>query len=369
MTMKRLKSLAYATALAAGVLAVSVHGPAEAQVQWTMTTAWPSAIELIEIDRKFVETVRAIAGDEINITFHDGGTLVPTFEIFDAVGTGDIQAAGDWPGYWAGRGAAFSPIASHVSLFNALDSILWIQEWGGFELLNEIYGEHNMVYLPYGVTNNESGFRTRTPLVSLEDLEGMRLRLSGREQGLVLERIGGEQVLLAGGEIYTALERGVIDGAEFSVPGVDYEAGFHEVTDHWTVPGWHQSQSLFGVMINKDSWDALDEGLQDKLKIAAERTLLWSLGWSERRSNEGTKAFEEAGVEIHRWSDEALDRVQEMALEVIVQSACEDPMTARVYHSQISYLQDYALWRGMSEPFNLGRNPPTPDLAAIEECM
>lgn len=367
--MKRLKSIAATTALAAGVLALVGNGPAEAQVQWTMTTAWPSSIELIEIDRKFVETVRAIAGDEINIQFHDGGTLVPTFEIFDAVGQGDIQAAGDWPGYWAGRSPAFSPIASHVSLFTALDTILWVQEWGGAELHNEVYGEHNMVYLVYGVTNNESGFRTNTPLVSLDDLSGMRLRLSGREQGQVLERIGGEQVLLAGQEIYTALERGVLDGAEYSVPGVDYEAGFHEVTNYWSVPGWHQTQSTFGVMINKDAWDALDEGLQEKLKIAAERTLLWSLAWSERRSNEGTKAFQEAGVEINRWSDEALERVQEMALEVIVQSSCENPLVAKIYHSQISYLQDYALWRGMSEPFNLGRNPPTPDLAAIEECM
>jgi TRAP-type mannitol/chloroaromatic compound transport system substrate-binding protein len=367
--MTRIKSIASTTALAVGVFALVGTGPAQAQVQWTMTTAWPSSIELIEIDRKFVETVQAIAGDEISIQFHDGGTLVPTFEIFDAVGQGDIQAAGDWPGYWAGRSPAFSPIASHVSLFNALDSILWVQEWGGAELYNEVYGQHNMIYLVYGVTNNESGFRTNTPLVSLDDLSGMRLRLSGREQGQVLERIGGEQVLLAGQEIYTALERGVIDGAEYSVPGVDYEAGFHEVTNYWSVPGWHQSQSVFGVMINRDAWDDLGEGLQEKLRIAAERTLLWSLAWSERRSNEGTKAFQEAGVEINRWSDEALERVQEMASEVIVQSSCEDPMVAKIYHSQISYLQDYSLWRGMSEPFNLGRNPPTPDLAEIEACM
>ena len=153
------------------------------------------------------------------------------------------------------------------------------------------------------------------------------------------------------------------------MPGVDIEAGFHEVTDYWTVPGWHQSQSVFGVMINEDAWNDLGEELQEKLKIAAERTLLWSLAWSERRSNEGTKEFQEAGVEINQWTDEVLEEMQGIANEVIVRSSCEDPLTAQVYHSQVSYLDDYALWRGMSKPYNLGRNPDLPDLAAIEDCL
>jgi TRAP-type mannitol/chloroaromatic compound transport system substrate-binding protein len=367
--MGRLKHPACGLTLAAAAIWLAGTAPAEAQTRWTMTSTWPTAIELVEIDRYWADLVNKLAGDELQIDFHPGGTLVPTFEVFDAVGQGDIQASGDWPGYWAGRHPAFSPIASHVAMFTALDTILWVKEWGGADIYNEIYGMFDMVYLVYGVTNNESGFRTHTPLVELDDLRGMRLRLSGRDQGKVLERLGGEQVLLAGQEIYTALERGVIDGAEYSVPGVDFEAGFHEVTDHWSVPGWHQSQSTFGVMINRDAWEALSEETREKLRIAADATLLWSLAWSERRSNEGTKAFQEAGVEIHRWSDEVLDQLQELALEVIVESACEDPLTAKVFHSQLSYLEDYSLWRGMSEPYSLGRNPPLPDLAEIEACM
>lgn len=368
--MKRLKNMLTGTAIATGVVAMAVAGgSAQAQTTWTMTTAWPSSIELIEIDRYFANTVNKLVGDELRIEFHDGGTLVGSFEVFDAVGLGDIQAGGDWPGYWAGRHPAFSPLASHVSMFNAIDTILWYKEWGGEEIYNEVYGQFDMVYLLYGVTNNESGFRANEPITELADLQGKRLRLSGREQGQVLARLGGEQVLLAGQEIYQALERGVIDGAEYSVPGVDFEAGFHEVTQHWTVPGWHQTQSTFGAMINRDAWEALSEETQEKLKLAADATLLWSLGWSERRSNEGTKAFIEAGTEIHRWSDEVIEQMHQIALETIIQAACDDPLTAKVYHSQISYLQDYSLWRGMSEPYNLGRNPELPDLAEIEACL
>ncbi len=359
--------------MAGSVVAASIAGaavaPAQAQTEWIMTSTWPSSLELMEIDTHWAELVNAIAGDELRITFHPGGTLLPTHQVFDAVGAGDIQAAGDWPGYWAGNSPAFAPLATHTSLFNAVDYINWIEQWGGDELYNEVYGQFNMVYLPYGVTNNESGFRTNAPLASLDDLQGKRLRLSGRDQGKVLQRLGGEQVLLAGQEIYQALERGVIDGAEFSTPGVDFVAGFHEVTSHWAVPGWHQSASLFGVMINREAWESLSEETREKLKIAAQANLAWSMAWSERRSNEGTQNMEEAGIEITRWDEEALARIQEISNEVIVESACEDELTARVYHSQISYLQDYKIWREASEPFSLGRSPELPDLAAIEECM
>ncbi|MDN3517436.1 TRAP transporter substrate-binding protein DctP [Aquisalimonas lutea] len=355
-------------ALALGTLGTTVH--AQETTEWTMTTTWPDSLELIEIDRRWVDTVHRIAGDSIEIDFRAGGTLMPGPEVFDATQSGSIDAAGDWPGYWAGRSPAFSPLATHTMLFNATDYLNWIFEWGGFELYQEIYGDYGMVYLPYGITNNESGFRGSEPIDSIADLEGLRLRLSGRDQGRVLERLGGSQVTLSGGEIYQALERGVVDGAEFSTPGVDYKAGFHEVTNHWAVPGWHQSASVFGVMINKEAWDALDEQTQEQLKVAAESTMAWSIAWSERRSTEGTQAFKDAGVEISQMSEEDLKEIQQVANEVIVEGACENEQHARVYHSQISYLKEYAAWRDISVPFNLSRTiEDLPSLERIEECM
>lgn len=356
-------------ALAAIVAAVTATASAAEPVEWTMTTVFPSSLEHIEMDKIFLKNVETVAGDNLDITFHEGGSLVPSFEVFDIVSAGDVCAGGDWPGYWSGRSPAFSPLATHASLFNAVDMALWIYEWGGLELYNEVYGQYGMVYLPYAVHNNEAGFRTNEPLRSLEDLKGKRLRLSGLEQGLLLEKLGGEQVRMAGQEIYQALERGVLDGAEFATPGIDFAAGFAEVTDYWSVPGWHQSNAVFGVMINKDCWNSLDEGVQAKVEVAARASMMESFTKFERRSTEGVKQFQDAGVEIIRWSDEILAQVQEMALETIVEAACADKMAAKVYASQVKYLEDYADWREMSQPFSLGRNPPRPDLEAIEACM
>ncbi|WP_318153166.1 TRAP transporter substrate-binding protein DctP [Halomonas sp. LR3S48] len=343
---------------------------AQAQQSWTMTSTWPDSIDAVKIDQHWVELVNKLAGDELQIEFRAGGTLMPGTEVFDATETGSIEAAGDWPGYWAGLNPAFSPLASTPSLFNALDYLNWIQQWGGRELYREIYGQFGLVYLPYGVLNNESGFMGRTPIESLADLDGKRLRIAGRDQGRVMEQLGGSQVTLAGGEVYQAIERGVVDAAEFSAPGIDYSVGLAEVADYWATPGWHQSATVFGVMINKDAWDALSEETQEKLEIAADATLAWSLAWSERQSTEGTIKFQEAGVEISTYGAEDMARIQEITNEVIVRGACEHPDHAKVYHSMISYLQHYANWRDISVPYNMSRTMDNlPSLDELESCM
>ncbi|MCB1312687.1 MAG: TRAP transporter substrate-binding protein DctP [Sedimentitalea sp.] len=352
---------------AAAAVVAALASQVAAQENWTMTTTWPSSLELIEIDRHFVDLANKLTGDALTIEFFEGGALVPAGEVFGAVESGTIQAGGDWPGYWAGRNSAFSPLATTASLFNAVDYVNWIEQWGGADLYNEIYGKFGMVYLPYGVTNNESGFRTNEKIENLEDLQGKRLRLSGLEQGRLLEQLGGSQVSMAGGEIYQALERGVIDGAEFSTPNVDWSGGFQQVTKYWATPGWHQSASLFGVMINKSAWDALSPETQESLKIAAQANLIWSLSFTEKRATEAYAKFKEA-VEITRYDDETLARIQEMANAVIEQTACENPDSAKVYLSQLEYLADYAQWRDASAPYNLGRTPNGPDIEKIRAC-
>ncbi|WFE73149.1 TRAP transporter substrate-binding protein DctP [Halomonas sp. M1] len=358
------------TGLAAGVAFAALTTTAQAQEQWTMTSTWPDNLDLIKIDQHWAELVNQLAGDELQINFRAGGTLMPGTEVFDATETGSIEAAGDWPGYWAGTNPAFSPLATTTSLFNAVDYINWIQQWGGRELYEEIYGQYDMMYLPYAALNNESGFMGRTPIESLADLEGKRLRLSGRDQGRVLEELGGSQVTLAGGEVYQAIERGVIDAGEFSTPGVDYNAGFAEVADYWATPGWHQSASVFGVMINMDAWNALSEETQQKLRIAADATMAWSLAWSERESTDATQKFIDAGITINQFSEEDLERIQQITNEVIVRGACENTDHAKVYHSMVSYLEDYAKWRDISAPFNMSRTMDNlPSLEEIEACL
>lgn len=343
---------------------------ANAQETWTMTSTWPDSLGLVEIDRHWVETVNKLTEGELTIEFRPGGTLMPSTEVFDATGTGSIEASGDFPGYWAGTDPAFSPLGTTTMLFNGVDYLNWIMQWGGWDVYQEIYGKYNIVYLPYGIVGSESGLMGKSEISSVNDFEGKRVRLSGRDQGRVLSKLGGSQVALSGAEIYQAVERGVVDAMEFNTPGVDFNAGFSEVVENWTVPGWHQTGSVLGVMVNKDAWNALSEETQEKLKIAAEATMAWSLSWLEMQSAEGTKNFIEAGVEIHKLTNEDLAKIQEASNEVIVESSCENPETAKIYHSMIAYLENYANWRDVTVPFNMSRTTDNlPSLEKLEACM
>ena len=359
MTTRRLKAAAVTLTLALGALGGGPRGPARAETTWQMTTVWPSSLELIEIDKHFVELANKLTTGDLTIEFFEGGSLVPSGEVFGAVESGTIDAGGDWPGYWAGRDPAFSPLGTTASLFNAIDYVNWIQQWGGKDLYTEIYGRFGMVYLPYGVTNNESGFHTKEPIRSIEDLRGKRLRVSGLEQGRLLNQLGGSQVSMAGGEIYQALERGVIDGAEFSTPNVDWSGGFQLVTKYWATPGWHQSASVFGVMINMRAWQALSPEARQRLQVAADATLLWSLTFTEHRASDAYKKFKDVN-EVNRMDDAALEKIQAMANGVIEDVACENPTSAKVYLSQLEYLADYAGWRAASGPSRRRWTRPRP---------
>nr|WP_272889263.1 TRAP transporter substrate-binding protein DctP [Stutzerimonas stutzeri] len=335
-----------------------------------MTTTWPPGINLIEADKHFVETVNQIADGKLKINFYPGDTLVPSTQVFDAASSGTVDAAADWPGYWAGQDSTFALLGSFPMLLTAGDYILWLQQWGGFEAFQKVYGKFDMVYLPYSVLTMESGLRSGEPLASLEDHKGKRLRMSGRPQGEILKELGAAQVQLPGSEVYQALERGVVSGAEFSAPAVDWGMGFQEVTEHWTTPGWHQPGSVGGVMINKKVWDEMGPELQNLLKIAANATMTWSLAYYEKGSTEATAKFKEAGVEVHRLSDEEMERLQRIANEQLVKAACDNPLYAEIAYSQVQFMQEYADWRDLQGEFAFGRNPSSlPDAAKIKSCI
>lgn len=362
---QQLTALGVASFMAFGAGMALADDPVNIQ----MTTTWPEGINLIEADKHFVDLVNKLGEGSINIDFFPGNTIVPSTQVFDAVRSGATQAAADWPGYWAGANTAFSLLGSFPMLFTAQDYVLWINEWGGAEMFDEAYGLYNIKYLPYAIISTESGLRSTKPLASLDDLEGKRLRMSGRAQGAILAELGGAQVMLPGSEVYQSLERGVVDAAEFSSPSTDYGMGFQEVTQHWSAPGWHQPGSAAGVMIAQDVWDGLSEKQKFIMQTAAQATMAWSISYYERTSAEATKAFTEAGVKVSTLSAEDMTRLQAMANANLVTEACENPLFAKITVSMLEYMKEYEQWREMQGEFAQGRNLSVfPDLEAIRAC-
>jgi TRAP-type mannitol/chloroaromatic compound transport system substrate-binding protein len=350
----RLLALAMIAALAVSLFTVSANAKV---IRWKMTSTWPPSINLIDCDQMFVETVNQMCKDRLEIKFFSGGTLMPSYEVFDAVGKGTVEAAGDWPNYWAGKDTVFDTLGSYPMGLTPFDYLVWYHYGGGKAIFEEAYGKFNMMYIVTGMTTMESGIRSNKPIKTLEDLKGMKIRMSGKTQGKILQDLGAAQVAMAGQEIYQALQKGVVDAAEFSSPSTDWGMGFQEVTKYWAVPGWHQPASTLGVMINKDAWDALDDDLKQMVQYAAYATQIRFISKQYFDTIEYVQKFIDKGIQISHYDPAVLDRIEELTKKHCEESARENPLFKKSMQSQITFRKGLSKWREMEEPFSFGFNP------------
>lgn len=330
----------------------------DAKIKWVMQSAWAPSITLWRGDKYFVDSINRLALGDLFIEYNVGGALVTSVEeLFDAISTGSIDMGTDWPSYWEGKDTAFGLVTSTPMLLTPGDYMVWYWQAGGFELVQELYAKFNIVWYPHSVTAPESGQRTNVPIVELDDYAGLKLRQCGRAQAKILEDLGAGAVFLPGADVYLSVDRGVVDGAEFSVPEVDWSMALNEVTKFSVVPGWHQPGPISGLMINKDSFDALPDHTKYAFKEASLSTMLWTWTFFEYSSAIYQNKFVEGGATISRLSDDALSKIQKVSWDMLLQDAKDNPNHARVAFSQVKYLKDYSGWRADQAPFTFGRNP------------
>lgn len=344
--------------------------PAVEQVKWRMGSTWTPAINLYYGDKKMIKYVNDMTNGNFQIEWFPSGSLMKAFEYFDACSKGVVEAVGDWPSYWVSKDPAFDFLGSMPYGFTNMDYMTWYYQFGGEALYNEAYGKFGMRYLNLGSTTSESGFRTTEktgPIRSIADYKGKKIRTPARATIWILEKVGGSPVKMAGGEIYLAVERGTLDGAEFSAPGIDWEMGFAEITKYWSVPCWFQPASQIGMMINQKAWDGLSPQYQHILRTAARAAAMDSLTFYEADSGRAIEKFIEKGTEIVKLDDASLKKLDELSGEYIIMAAKErGGLFAKILKSQMEYLDEYKDWRDMTGKFGYGFHPTYVDKVLAE---
>lgn len=326
-------------------------------LNWKMTSTWPPSISLIEADQAFVKAVNQLAKDKLKIKFFTGDSLMPSYEVFDAVSKGSIEAAGDWANYWAGKDRAFDALGAYPMGLTPMDYLVWIYKGGGLELYQEAYGKFGIYYLVTGITPMECGIRSNKPIESINDLKGMKIRMSGQTQGGLLKDLGAAQIAMSGQEIYQAMQKGTIDGCEFSSPSSDWGMGFGEVTKYWAVPGWHQPASVMGVMINQKVWDSLDKDLQETIKYAAKVATIEFMSKQYFDVIESTNLFLSKGIKINKYPLQDLEKVEALVNAHTEAIAAQNPLFKKIIKSQMDFRKNFARWRDMEGPFGFGYTP------------
>lgn len=211
---------------------------------------------------------------------------------------------------------------------------------------------------PCGFSSAELFGWFNKPMLSLGDFKGMKFRTAGCWGEMVTE-MGAAVVFLPGGEIYESMQRGVIDCFEFSTPGADYSAGFHELGAYMHGPGVHAPQSCFEFLVNKDRWNELSPDLKAIVTHAAEAMTVRLWGVYDYSDMEAMDALKEYGTEFVYLPEDLQREIVKVANEYYDEKAKEDPFFAKVLESQREFAKRYRAFKAFAQP--------DPDLLTYEE--
>ena len=331
--------------MAAGVLATAPTAQAEDRVRINMPSTFPSRLVILgSLGVKLTETVEAVSGGELQLIYHEPGALVPPLEIFDAAANGSVGAGWSVPGYWAGKNTALALFSAVPFGPSASEYVAWIYHGGGHELMNDIYNRNGLHSLICGVIAPEASGWFREEITSVEDLEGLKMRFFGLG-ATVMQRLGVDTQLLAGGDIYPALERGTIDATEFSMPAIDLDLGFYQIAKHYYFPGWHQQSTLQELLLNKEVWDGLSDRNKAILETACRANVTDALSLGEAIQGRALADLQDKGVTIHRWPDEILERLEQEWNAVAAEQSAVNPDFKAAWDSLQAFRAEYEIWR------------------------
>jgi TRAP-type mannitol/chloroaromatic compound transport system substrate-binding protein len=339
---KALGGLALATATAA--IATAATAQEGEEIELNMAGFYPSTLtQLGEGAKLFADRLNVIGQGSIQVNFFEPGALVPSLEIFDAVATGSIDMGHASSGLWASKNPALVLWNAFPFGPSAGEYLAWLRYGGGEELRNELYHPLGVHGVTCGIIAPEASGWFREEITDLAQLEGLKMRFFGLG-GKVMEKLGVEVQLLAGGDIYPALERGTIDATEFSMPAIDQGAGLYQIAKHYYFPGWHQQATPHDLIVNKGVWDGLNEQQKALIETTCDAVTAIEFAQGEAIQFEALQEMEAEGVTIHKWTDEQLETFRANWEEVLQEEIAANEDFARVWEHISAFREDYATW-------------------------
>ena len=317
------------------------------KVTLNMPSTFPgSLIQLGQAGVKLQDTLNLISGGDIEVKFFEPNALVPPLEIYDNVSNGSVDAGWSVPGYWGSKNSAYNLFAAVPFGPSAGEYLAWHWYGGGEEMMNEIYNRDGIQSLVCGVIAPEASGWFRKEIKSAEDLKGLKMRFFGLG-AKVMQKLGVDTQLLAGGDIYPALERGTIDATEFSMPAIDQNLGFYNIAKHYYFPGWHQQSTIQELLISKAKWDAMDDRQRAMIRTACRANTATQLAEGEAIQGKALAEMEANGVTIHKWNDEMLGTFKSSWDEVVAEEIAANPDFKKVWDSMQEFRAEYSKWSAL----------------------
>lgn len=353
--MKRRKFLGTAGGALAAAGSVLMDAPyviARPRYRWRMVTTWSHSLDVLQGNaRRFARIVEEMTDGRLRIKVFAAGELVPAFGAFEACQQGTVEMYNGAAYYWAGKEPATQWFTAVPFGLNAQGQYAWCYAGDGLELWEETYKSFSLVPRPSASTGVQMGGWFRTKINSITDYQGLKMRIPGLG-GKVVSKAGATVVLLPPGEIYPALERGVIDAAELVGPHDDLKLGLHQTARYYYYPGWHEPGAITEFTFNRKAYESMPVDMRRILDHAA--MAIQTLAYAEydvknAMALERFRTEFRGKVEILPFPAEVMKGLKRLADQVNREESEKSPMAKKVYASYTKFQGMFQDWGRISE--------------------
>jgi TRAP-type mannitol/chloroaromatic compound transport system substrate-binding protein len=300
-------------------------------VSWRMASSFPRGLDVIFGSAEhFAERVAQLTGGRFRIRVYPQGELVPGLQVMDAVQQGTVQAGHTASYYYTGKNPALAFDSGVPFGLTARQQNAWLYEGGGIDALREVFAGFGIIQFPCGNTGAQMGGWFRRPINSFADVRGLRMRIPGLG-GEVMARLGVTVQVLAGGEIYPALERGAIDATEWVGPHDDEKLGFNRIARYYYYPGWQEPGVTLTAMFNQRAYDQLPEGYRHVLAVAAAEENDSMMRRYDALNPPALERLIASGTEVRRFPDDFLQAAYRESNALLESLSAANPQFAAIY--------------------------------------
>lgn len=306
------------TAVGAGVAALSTPARAQSskpEIRWRLASSYPKSLDTIygAVDM-MTKRVAELTDGKFKISLHAAGELLPPLQVLDGVQNGTIEAGHSASYFYIGKDPTFGFGTALPFGLNTRGQNAWLYVGGGIEMLNAFYSNYGVMNMPVGNTGAQMAGWYRKEIKTVADFKGLKFRVGGLA-GKVLTKLGVVPQQLAPGDLYAALEKGVIDAAEFVGPADDEHLSLHKVAKYYYYPGWWEGSATLSLFINQKAFDALPNDYKAALRVASAEANQWSTAKYDITNPAALRRLISGGAQLRKFSPDLMNACYKAANE------------------------------------------------------
>ena len=317
--------------------------PAQGEVkQWRCQTSFTTGSSGWWLYLEVAERIKKTTGGTLDIEMLPAGAIVGALEVCDAVSTGAIEMGYGCDGYWQGTNIAFAATGMFGAHMTWDEMIVWLysDEVGGQKISQDLFAKYGMMAFPMVLGTGEAAYMSNKPIVDISDYEGLAFRGMGWTGMIINEpEFSAAGTMIAPGDVYTSLERGVIDACELGSPVGNWSMGIHEVTKYMGFPGVHQMTQVQNLLINMDSWNELTDAEKIVVQLACEASNNRSWAFNIWGSAAILPDYIDYGTEILSLSPECQGTWRDVSWRLADEQAAQSADFKKVWDAQRTMLE------------------------------